>query len=99
MKFRHFEALRPICPLCKTQLREDFPLKIGVEIRRDGERLIEGVLQCTSDACLYEYPVLDGIPLLMADARAYVADNIFQVTARNDLSDEVEGLLGECCGR
>jgi len=98
VKFRHFEALRPVCPLCKTQLQRDSPLKVGVEVRRDGERLIEGVLQCTNDACLYEYPVLDGIPILVPDARAYVADSIFHLTARSDLSNEIEGLLGECCG-
>jgi SAM-dependent methyltransferase/uncharacterized protein YbaR (Trm112 family) len=98
VKLRHFEALHPVCPVCKSRLQEDFPLKLGLEIRRDGERIIEGVLQCPNDACLYEYPILDGIPILAPDPRAYVADSIFHLLARSDLSNEVESMLGECCG-
>lgn len=53
---------------------------------------------CGNPQCLTEYPVVDGIPLLLADLRAYVAQSIAPLLARTDLSSTMESLLGDCCG-
>jgi SAM-dependent methyltransferase/uncharacterized protein YbaR (Trm112 family) len=98
MRLRHFEALQPHCPVCFRKTGEPRPLSIGSEIRREGEVLIEGVLLCPNASCQREYPVLDGIPLLVANLRELVADNLFQLMMRDDLSETLESILGDCSG-
>ncbi len=41
---------------------------------------------------------MDGIPLIVANIRHYIADNIQSIYARRDLSDFTESILGDCCG-
>lgn len=98
MKQRHFDAFRPVCPLCRTRFPDDVPLKIGLVVRRDGESIVEGALHCTNGACQCEFPIIDGIPLLVPQIRSFVAGNIVHLTARSDLSAAIEGMLGDCCG-
>ena len=45
-----------------------------------------------------EYPIIDGIPILVPDLRAYVSQNILPIMARTDLDRTVESLVGDCCG-
>lgn len=60
--------------------------------------MLEGVLHCSNPECRREYPIIDGIPLIIANLRQYVADNLPAIQARRDLSDVVESILGDCCG-
>jgi SAM-dependent methyltransferase/uncharacterized protein YbaR (Trm112 family) len=98
MRLRHFEALRPHCPICRRNTGELRPLRIGSEIRREGDVIVEGVLLCPDPACQREYPILDGIPLIVAGLRELVAENLFQVMMRDDLSETIESILGDCSG-
>ena len=45
-----------------------------------------------------EYPVIDGVPIIVTDLRTYVSQNIMPILSRNDLSETMETLLGDCCG-
>jgi SAM-dependent methyltransferase len=56
------------------------------------------VLVCSNTRCRCEYPVIDGIPIIVADVRTYVARSILPLLARTDLSASMESLLGDCCG-
>jgi len=68
-------------------------------LRESGnEALHEGILLCSNPQCLSEYPVVDGIPLLLSDLRTYVAQSIHPLLSRTDLSSTMESLLGDCCG-
>jgi SAM-dependent methyltransferase len=73
-------------------------LRLEQVLHEDGEHIVEGVLHCSSASCQREFPVVDGIPLIVADLRRYVSDNILALSARRDLSDVMESLLGDCCG-
>ena len=70
---------------------------MGVE-RQEGELVVEGRLVCTNEACQYEYPIIDGIPILLPNARQFISDNALAILQRDDLSETIEGMLGDCCG-
>jgi SAM-dependent methyltransferase/uncharacterized protein YbaR (Trm112 family) len=89
----HFDALRPVCPVCHAA-----PVAIASAIREDGDGIVEGILTCTNRDCLREYPVIDGIPVLVGAIRAWAAANPLQFLLRDDLSPEVESLIGDLLG-
>ena len=59
--------------------------------------IIEGILQCTNRLCQREYPIIDGIPIIVADLRKTISDNILQIINREDLGEITESILGDCC--
>jgi SAM-dependent methyltransferase/uncharacterized protein YbaR (Trm112 family) len=94
----HFETLRPVCPRCRQAEGHYSPLEIRSALKEDRDFMIEGVLVCPNKQCLSEYPVIDGIPIIVADLRSYVSQNIIPVLRRHDLTDTMESLLGDCFG-
>lgn len=98
MRRRHLEALRPVCLVCRTASGGENPLFLADVRREVGDHVVEGTLRCPSSSCQREYPILDGIPLLISNLRAYVAGAIDQINAREDLDATTESLLGDCCG-
>lgn len=97
MRRSHFEDLAPICPVCLADERES-PLELGTVLVEEPEHLVEGIVRCTEPSCLSEYPIVDGIPFILPNLRELVAGAFGQITARDDLSGEMESLLGDCCG-
>ena len=98
MRLRHFETFRPSCPLCHRDHRVHIPLGLQTIVRREGDLIIEGMLLCPSKACQREYPIVDGIPLLIAGLRSYVTEQLYALTSRDDLSETLESALGDCAG-
>lgn len=98
MRRHHFESLKPVCPLCRGSNPAGFPLEIAHVENEAKEHILEGVLHCTNQDCQREFPVIDGVPLLVGNVRQYVADNILSIYGRRDLSDFTESLLNDCCG-
>lgn len=98
IKSLHFETLRPLCPRCKQAEGNDFPLEIRSVLKKGLDSVIEGVLVCPNKQCLSEYPIIDGIPIIVADIRSYVSQNIIPVLRRHDLTGTMESLLGDCFG-
>jgi len=94
LKRRHFERLKPACPQCN----KGFPLAIHTVLREEPETILEGLLICSNPECLCEYPIIDGIPIIVANVRTYIAQNVQAIMSRTDLSDTMESLLGDCCG-
>jgi SAM-dependent methyltransferase/uncharacterized protein YbaR (Trm112 family) len=94
----HFEALKPCCPRCRADLGRSSPLRIGAIEREADDIVVEGILHCSNAECMCEYPILDGIPILIHPARDFVSTNLSHLTARSDLSATMESLLGDCAG-
>jgi SAM-dependent methyltransferase/uncharacterized protein YbaR (Trm112 family) len=86
----HFDALRPVCPLCRH------PLLLASVVREVGEDVEEAILTCSD--CGREYPVIDGIPILVGPIRAWLSANPLQVLQRNDLSPAIDSLIGDVLG-
>jgi SAM-dependent methyltransferase/uncharacterized protein YbaR (Trm112 family) len=98
VKRQHFETLRPVCPVCASKAAGQFFLRLARVEREEKDDILEGVLHCSNRECLREYPIIDGIPLLVANLRQYVSDNLPGIYARRDLSEFLESLVGDCCG-
>jgi SAM-dependent methyltransferase len=73
-------------------------VRVASRLVEDAEFLIHGVLHCSEPSCQQEYPVLDGIPILVPNVRAYLADNFFHLTLRDDLPEALQSLLGDASG-
>ena len=97
IKQQHFETLKPLCPVCRSNGRESL-LEIGTILKKSEKGVMEGILVCTDRQCLSEYPVLYGIPVIVPNLRAYISQNILPIMGRDDLTDTMESLLGDCCG-
>lgn len=93
MRRGHFETLRPVCVVCHNA-----PIAIASAIREDDDDILEGIAACTNGDCLREYPIVDGIPIFVANIRAWLSANPLQLLGRDDLSPEVESLIGDVLG-
>ena len=99
MKWSHFRAFRPVCPVCRpASPSAPFALQVAAVAEEDELGIQQGVLQCSNPHCWREYPILDGIPLLIPQLREYITENVFHLVLRNDLSEANESILGDCCG-
>ncbi len=98
MRDSHFAELSPLCPRCRTSLGQANPVEVLVSARRIGDRLVDGILACTNPDCRLEYPVIGGLPALVPDVRAFVQEALFHLLCRDDVSGEVESLLGDAAG-
>lgn len=98
MRLRHFEALRPVCPVCHDGGDDGSPLRIAEVARESGGHVLEAILHCSNPRCQREYPVIDGVPLLLANLRQFLAENALRLLARRDLSSSIESLVGDCLG-
>lgn len=97
IKQLHFETLKPLCPVCRSSGRES-SLAIRSVLKEGKDSLIEGILVCSNPQCLSEYPVIDGIPIIVANLRTYISQNVLPILSRDDLTDTMESLLGDCFG-
>lgn len=62
------------------------------------DHILEGLLRCPDASCQHEYPILDGIPLLLTHLPTYIAANIEAIRQRRPYSDLVESVISDCCG-
>lgn len=91
----HFELLRPICPACRKK-GGHHELVVNLVEDESGEDILAGILGCPW--CGAEFPIVDGLPVIVPDVRSYVQDNLFYIMARDDLTPAVESLLGDASG-
>jgi SAM-dependent methyltransferase/uncharacterized protein YbaR (Trm112 family) len=98
VRLDHLQQLRPVCPTCRAAGRDPAPLVLGHVAVAEGDEVLEGVLLCSQPACQREHPIIDGIPVVVADIASWAAHQIGGVMRRDDLSAHAESLLGDASG-
>lgn len=98
MRIEHFETLKPICPRCRTDHGTEARLTLGAIATQANGTIVEGTLDCSNPHCGVSYPIIDAIPIIVADLAKYVNDSIHSITARTDLSEHSEAILGTATG-
>ena len=98
MKETHFKALKPLCPVCLVRQGRSEALSIGTIERAADEDILEGTLTCPNQACGSVYPIIDGIPILVADLARYMQEHAHEILWRNDLSPKLQSCIGDALG-
>ncbi|MED5373842.1 MAG: methyltransferase domain-containing protein [Myxococcota bacterium] len=91
----HLQALEPQCPRCLQQ-GQAHPVALARVDLADADRVLQGALGCP--ACGMEYPILDGIPILLPSLRDWVRGSLLHLVQRRDLSPALDSLIGDACG-
>ncbi len=58
----------------------------------------QGILRCPEPACLREHPLVDGVPILVPDLRAWSGFQLDAVLRRRDLTHDLTTLFGDAAG-
>jgi SAM-dependent methyltransferase len=69
---------------------------VAQAIARTDSAIIQGILHCPD--CRHEYPVLHGIPVIVPDLTALLAERGIELLLRDDLDPALESLLGDAIG-
>lgn len=94
----HLEQLAPVCPQCRVAGREPARLALGSVAHAQEDEVLEGVLLCTERTCQREYPIIDGIPIVVADIESWASHQLGAVLRRDDISAFTESVLGDAAG-
>ncbi len=98
MRRRHFAAFAPLCPSCLKHGRGRHALTLAaVYAEQDGD-VGAGILHCSNAACQHEYPIIDGVPVIVPALRTLMAERGVELLLRDDLEPELEGLVGDAIG-
>lgn len=73
-------------------------LQIGAVLKESENDIDEGILVCSNRNCLSEFPIIHGIPIIVADVRSFISQNILSILSDMELSEPMESLVGDCCG-
>lgn len=93
-----FEELAPVCPRCLHGRAGEHPLVIAERVEERGDQLWHGILHCSNSGCWLEFPVVDGVPVIVADPPGFLQSARAQVLVRDDLPGVMAGLLGDALG-
>jgi SAM-dependent methyltransferase/uncharacterized protein YbaR (Trm112 family) len=98
LRLVHFETFQPICPRCLIDSGLTSAIELAEVFTGDNESVDEGVLNCTESACQQQYPIIDGVPIIVPDVALTLSTQVQSVNARADLSDSLSGVLGDALG-
>ena len=85
-----FRGFSPACPTCRAR-GGDTALQVTAW---DDSRGGQGILTCLAEECRGRFPVIDGLPVLVADLPRFLNEAGVYLLARDDLWAPVSDLLG-----
>ena len=97
MRRSHFDAFRPVCPICAAS-GVQATLVVGWVLEEVAGEIIAGVLHCPSQACAHEFPIVDGLPVIVADLGGLLTRQAAALLLRRDFPPALESLVGDALG-
>lgn len=98
MRIDLFEELAPVCPRCQHGEGAAHPLTIAEASQMRAGLLWHGILHCSNPACWMEFPVIHGVPILVADPPSFIAGASDYLLWTDDLPEVLESCLGDGFG-
>ena len=98
MRLDLFEELGPVCPRCLHGGAGEHPVVIAERSEMRSGQLWHGLLHCSNTACWIEFPVVDGVPILVPDPPGFVSNASDYMLWRLDLPAKVESCLADGFG-
>lgn len=98
MRRSHFEAFAPICPVCARAGRGDNALELAVVGAEGAHGVQAGILHCSAAVCRHEYPIIDGLPIIVPELRRLMAERGVEIMLRTDIDPVLESLIGDAIG-
>ena len=97
MRRAHLAAFAPRCPCC-APAGTPAPLGLASVAAEAGEDVRAGILLCPNAACRHEFPIIDGIPVIVPELARLLAERGIELMLRDDLDPALESLLGDALG-
>jgi SAM-dependent methyltransferase len=73
-------------------------LRLSHTARRQDDDILEGTLLCPERMCQREHPIIDGIPVLLANPASWIENQLPYVLRRRDLTRFTESMIGDLAG-
>ena len=96
MRLRHFEVFAPVCPVCARAGRPAARLVLAHIAARTDEAILAGTLHCPD--CQHEYPIIDGVPVIVPELRRLLSERGLEMLLRDDLDPSLQSMLGDAIG-
>ena len=74
MRRSHFDAFAPLCPVCMRGGQISKPLILSLIVAETARGIDSGILRCAQPDCQHEYPIIDGIPIIVPELRRLLSD-------------------------
>lgn len=98
MRRGHFAAFAPHCPHCARTGAGRHVLVLA-EVRAErADEVISGTLHCPNPDCQHEYPIIDGIPVIVPELRTLLTERGIELLLRDDLDPVLESMFGDAMG-
>jgi SAM-dependent methyltransferase/uncharacterized protein YbaR (Trm112 family) len=94
----HFAAFAPHCPHCARGGGGRHVLVLVEVLAEQGDEVISGILHCPNPGCQLEYPIIDGIPVIVPELRTLLTDRGIELLLRDDVDPLLESMFGDAMG-
>ena len=98
MRRGHFAAFAPHCPHCARTDAGRQVLVLAEVTAEQADEVISGVLHCPNPACQHEYPIIDGIPVIVPELRTLLTERGIELLLRDELDPVLESMIGDAMG-
>jgi SAM-dependent methyltransferase/uncharacterized protein YbaR (Trm112 family) len=73
-------------------------LVLAEVLAEQGDAVISGVLHCPNPGCQAEYPIIDGIPVIVPELRTLLTERGIELLLRDDIDPLLESMFGDAMG-
>ncbi|MBI2689436.1 MAG: methyltransferase domain-containing protein [Acidobacteria bacterium] len=84
--------------MCWITRQSASTLRVTHAVRKEGDDIHEGALVCPERLCQREYPIIDGIPIILANPASWAENQLPYVLRRDDLTTFTQSILGDLAG-